>query len=100
MKFGAAKSASMGMLLSALVIGVSSIFMFEEGSSAYTGSAILIILLFVASLLIMFIWGRCPYCGKHLFYGLYKWKTCPKCRRELSANDKYTPSNRIKSKHK
>ena len=100
MKFGAAKSASMGMLLSALVIGVSSILMFEEGTSAYIGSAVLIVLLFIASLLIMIVWGRCPYCGMHLFYGLYKWKTCPKCRRALSANDKYSPSDRLKAKRK
>ena len=100
MKFGTAKSASLGMLLAALAIGVSSLFMFEEGTAAYNGSAALIIGLFIASLLIMIIWGRCPYCGKHLFYGLYKWKICPKCRRRLSAGDKYTPSGKVNSKRK
>ena len=100
MKFGTAKAASMGMLLAALTIGVSSIFLFEEGTAAYMGSAVLIVALFIASLFIMIVWGRCPYCGRHLFYGLYKWKTCPKCRRALSAADKYTPPTKLGAKHK
>ena len=96
MKFGTAKSASMGMLLAALAIGVASALMLEEGSSAYTGSAILLLVLLFASVAIMYIWGRCPYCGKRLFYGLYKWKICPKCRRALRANEKYVPSAKLK----
>lgn len=96
MNFGTAKSASMGMLLAALAIGVASALMFEEGTSAYTGSAILLLVLLFTSVAIMYIWGRCPYCGKRLFYGLYKWKICPKCRRTLRANEKYVPSAKLK----
>lgn len=96
MKFSASKAASMGMLLAALSIGVASALIFEEGTTAYTGSAVLITVLFIAALAIMYIWGRCPYCGKRLFYGLYKWKICPKCRRKLDPNGKYVPSKKIR----
>ena len=58
MNFGTAKSASMGMLLAALAIGVASALMFEEGTSAYTGSAILLLVLLFTSVAIMYIWGR------------------------------------------
>ena len=96
MKFGTAKATSMGILLAALAIGVSSLFVFEEGSAGYVGSAVLLVTLFATGIAIMAIWGRCPYCGKHLFYGLYKWKICPKCRRKLCAGDKYVPSAKKK----
>jgi len=92
MKFSSAKAVSMGLLIAAFTIGISALFLFEEGSSAYTGSTIMILALFVAALLVMFIWGRCPYCGKRLFYGLYKWKICPKCRRKIDHNAKYVPA--------
>ena len=94
MKFSTAKAASMGMLLAALTIGVSSALIFEEGTAAYTGSAVLIAVLFALALVIMFVWGRCPYCGKRLFYGLYKWKICPKCRRKLDPRGKYAASGK------
>lgn len=100
MKFGTAKASSMGILLAALAIGVASALMFEEGSSAYVGSAILIVSLFAVALAIMIIWGRCPYCGRRLFYGLYKWKICPKCRRKLEAGEKYVPARQLNNKHK
>ena len=99
MKFSTAKAVSMGILLAALAIGVATAFMFEEGSSAYIGSAVLLVILFVVALAVMIIWGRCPYCGRHLFYGLYKWKICPKCRRALDPNGKYVPSGKISNKH-
>ena len=89
----------MGILLAALAIGVSSLFLFEEGSVGYIGSAVLLVVLFAAGIAIMVIWGRCPYCGARLFYGLYKWKICPKCRRKLCAGDKYTPAVN-KNKHR
>ncbi|MBQ8217029.1 MAG: hypothetical protein IJZ91_03600 [Oscillospiraceae bacterium] len=98
MKFGTAKAASMGMLLAALAIGVASLFMFEEGSSAYMGSAVLLIILLFSSVAIMIIWGRCPYCGKRLFYSLYKWKNCPKCRKALKPGDKYSPASMLKKR--
>jgi len=50
----------------------------------------------VAAIVIMVVWGRCPNCGKHLFYGLYKWKVCPKCRKKLDPNAKYVPVKKIR----
>lgn len=96
MKFSTAKAASMGMLLAGLAIGVASALMFEEGSAEYTGSAVLLISVFAAAVAIMLVWGRCPNCRKHLFYGLYKWKVCPKCRKKLDPNAKYIPVKIIK----
>ena len=96
MKFSSAKAVSMGMLLAGLAIGVASALMFEEGTAAYTGSAVLLISVFVAAIVIMVVWGRCPNCGKHLFYGLYKWKVCPKCRKKLDPNAKYVTVKKIR----
>jgi len=94
MKFSTSKAASMGILLAALAIGVASALMFEKGTAAYTGSVVLLLLMLAAALMIMFIWGRCPYCGKRLFYGLYKWTICPKCRRKLDMNGKYSSAKK------
>ena len=94
MKFSTSKAASMGMLLAALAIGVASALIFEEGTAVYNGSAFLLVVLLVVSVAIMIVWGRCPYCGKRLFYGLYKWKICPKCRRKLDPNGKYSHKNK------
>lgn len=90
MKLGQAKTTSIILLLGALAIGVAANFITAEGSSGYTLSVILVVLMFIAGLACALIWGRCPNCGQRLFINLYKWKKCPRCNKPLDLNGRFT----------
>ena len=79
MKFSTAKTVSMALLLSGLAIGVGGKFATTEGTSEYTFTLVLVCVLLVAAILVIAIWSKCPKCGKHLIYQVYKLKKCPKC---------------------
>ena len=40
----------------------------------------------------LFLYCRCPYCGAHLFKGLYKMKFCPSCRRDFETGARHKGS--------
>lgn len=89
MKFSTVKYTTLGLLVAGLAIGCFGVFALEEGTSSYTFTAILMLVLFAAGLLVAFIWGRCPNCGHRLFYRLLKWKDCPYCRHKIDMKGRY-----------
>ena len=96
MKFGTAKTITVAILLSALVIACLGQFLTDEGSSEYVMSIWGACILLAAGLGVAYIWGRCPKCGKRLFYKLYKWKKCPKCGKVLENDKMYVRPDRLK----
>lgn len=83
MRFETAKSLTFGLLIAGLAAGAVGAFMLEKGSAAYAGAEIVTMLLLLGGVAVGAIWARCPKCGKHLFFNMLKWKTCPKCRCDL-----------------
>ena len=95
MKLGTAKVLSMASLLLGLAVGLLGHFLLEEGTSSYLLAEILTALLFIAGLLIVVVWWRCPpYCGRRLFYKMFQLKVCPGCKRRLDDKDRYVSGKR------
>ena len=83
MKFKTAKYTVLSLLLAGLAVGVSGVFLVEEGTSLYTYALTITMVLLCAGIVVGAVWARCPHCGKHLFINMLKWKTCPQCGRGL-----------------
>ena len=88
MKLGTAKVLSMASF------GLLGHFLLEEGTSSYLLAEILTALLFIAGLLIVVVWCRCPHCGRRLFYKMFQLKVCPGCKRRLDDKDRYVSGKR------
>lgn len=44
--------------------------------------------LIVATIVVMYKYCRCPYCGKRIMMGVLQIKACPRCRRSLTTGKK------------
>lgn len=42
----------------------------------------------VATVVVMYKFCRCPYCGKRIMLGVLRVKSCPRCRRSLTTGKK------------
>ena len=91
MKLGTAKVLSMASLLLGLAVGLLGHFLLEEGTSSYLLAEILTALLFIAGLLIVVVWCRCPHCGR---WSAPPWpwsedavRFCPRCGTRLEYDD-------------
>lgn len=42
----------------------------------------------VATIVVMYKYCRCPYCGKRIMLGVLNAKSCPRCRRNLTTGKK------------
>ena len=81
MKFDKARNLSKLLIAMCLVFCIAGLFF--QGST-YAGVLMLLsTVFFVATIVVIAAFCRCPYCGKHIYFGLFKIKTCPKCRRDL-----------------
>jgi hypothetical protein len=89
MKLAKVRILSLSMLLAGLAIAVAANFLTREGSTEYTMSLILVLLLFIGGLAVAFLWGRCPNCGKHLFINFFRLSCCPHCGKPIDPNGKY-----------
>ena len=89
MKLAKVRILSLSMLLAGLAIAVAANFLTREGSTEYTMSLILVLLLFIGGLAVAFLWGCCPNCGKHLFINFFRLSRCPHCGKPIDPNGKY-----------
>ena len=85
MKLGTVRILTLSLLLAALAIAVAAMLLTAEGSAEYNFSMILVLLLFAAGLLVTFLWGRCPHCGRRLFVNFLRLKKCPGCGKPLDS---------------
>ena len=44
--------------------------------------------IFVGTIICVYQFCRCPYCGKHIMLGVLAVKDCPRCRRNLATGKK------------
>ena len=77
-----------------LAVGLAGHFFLAEGSTAYLFAEIVTAALFIAGILVVIIWCRCPFCGRHLFYKMFQLKVCPQCKRRLDEKSRYVPKKR------
>lgn len=96
MKYGTTKTVSTTILLLALAVACMGQFLCTKGSQEYMLSCYAAIVLLVAGLAVVFIWGRCPYCGKRLMYKFLQWKKCPSCGKALDKDKQFVKPTRLK----
>ena len=65
-----------------------SLLLFQPGSIAQIIAIALSFVLIIATIVIMYVYCRCPYCGKHIMMGVLSIKSCPSCRRNLESGKK------------
>lgn len=92
MKFDKARNLVKLLLVMCVLLTLVSIF--AEDSTAATPCAVLSILSFVGAIIVIALWCRCPHCGKHIYFGLFKAANCPKCKRNLISGAKTKRSSR------
>ena len=44
--------------------------------------------IFIGTIICVYQFCRCPYCGKHIMLGVLAVKDCPRCRRNLATGKK------------
>ncbi|MCF0138214.1 MAG: hypothetical protein HUJ66_07610 [Oscillospiraceae bacterium] len=83
----AANVVKTGLVLSVLFALVG--FVAEDFNARATYAATLIgMVFFVASIIVAYLYCKCPYCGKHIIMGMFRVKNCPKCHRNLETGKK------------
>ncbi|MBQ9249137.1 MAG: hypothetical protein IJ179_02085 [Oscillospiraceae bacterium] len=80
MKLEVVRIVAVALLVLMLVVAIAGRLIF--GVNEIVGYAVIGLLALM--LAVIAIWGRCPHCGKHLFWGFFKLQECPKCGRSLT----------------
>lgn len=83
MKFDKARNLVKLLLAMCIVFGIWSIVTNGTDSIMALYAPILSMLLFVLTFVVIFMYCRCPNCGKRVYLGLFKAVNCPRCRRNL-----------------
>ena len=65
-----------------------SLLFFQPGSIPQIITLVLSFALIVATIVIMCVYCRCPYCGKRIIMGVLTVKSCPSCHRNLESGKK------------
>ena len=86
--FDYGKKMSKYLIIFSLIVCVASLLFTETGSVAQVVLLCATIGLIVATLVVMYKFCRCPYCGKHIMMGVLVVKSCPRCHRDLSSGKK------------
>ena len=56
-----------------------------DGSMALRICALLAIVCAIAAFIVYNLASKCPHCGTNLYAGVYYLKTCPRCKKSLTA---------------
>ncbi len=75
-------------VICATVCCAASLFFFQSGSIAQIIALAMSFVLIIATIVIMYMYCRCPYCGKHIMMGVLSVKSCPACHRNLETGKK------------
>ena len=87
MKFDKARDLVKVLMAACVVLLVMSLFSGGNPAVAAMESIVSLVSLLL-SFVIIALYCKCPYCGKHIYFGLLKAKYCPKCRRDLLTGTK------------
>ncbi len=86
MKFDKARNLVKFLLAMCVVFCVVGIV--TNGSGLGGMSLLFSTLFLVLSFVIIFVYCRCPHCGKRIYLGLFNAVNCPKCRHNLITGEK------------
>ena len=88
MKFDKARNLVKLLLAMCIVFSIVSIAVNGTDSVMVLYAPILSLMFFVLAFVVIFLYCRCPNCGKRVFLGLFKAVNCPRCRRNLITGEK------------
>lgn len=86
------KSIARYLVISAVIAGLCALFFTQTGSYAQLTLILVSTALLVATVVVIYKYCRCPYCGKHIVAGVLRVSSCPSCRRDLSTGRKVKKS--------
>ena len=87
MSLDTAKKLTTGFLVACVICCLLSLLL-PASDAVRISIGWVAIALAVLGALCLILFCRCPYCGAHLFKGLYKMKFCPSCRRDFETGVK------------
>ena len=79
-------------MIAAVISCIMSLVCSGIGSPFQSVFFFLTIVIFVATIYVMYKYCRCPHCGRHIMLGVLKITTCPRCRRSLITGKKMKKS--------
>ena len=83
MELKTAKTLTMLSIVMSVICALIGLIGYGPENPARTYFAVAAILLRVLSLICLFAFCRCPWCGKRITSGLMQIKVCPHCNRNL-----------------
>ena len=86
--FGYGQKIGKYLTAAAVVLIVSAFLLKNQGSIIQSVLLIAAAAAMVSAVVVIYKFCRCPYCGKHIFFGVMNVKVCPACRRNLSNGKK------------
>lgn len=85
MKFETGKKIVMIFMFLSAGACIAGLLLGGESADYYVMAAISLMLISMGAL---FLWCRCPWCGKVIVKDLFRAKVCPSCRRDLITGKK------------
>ena len=88
------KSLIKTLVVLAVICCVGGLFFTAEGSRLQLILVLLTLVFMVAALVVVFLYSRCPSCGKVIAFGVLKATCCPRCKRNLVTGQKMKKKSR------
>ena len=92
--FDDTKSLIKTLVVLAVICCVAGLFFTAEGSRLQLILVLLTLVFMVAALVVVFLYSRCPSCGKVIAFGVLKATCCPRCKRNLVTGQKMKKKSR------
>ena len=88
------KSLIKTLVVLAVICCVGCLFFTVEGSRLQLILLLLTLAFTVAALVVVFVYSRCPSCGKLIAFGVLQATCCPRCKRNLVTGQKMKKKSR------
>ena len=88
------KSLVKTLVVLAVICCVGCLFFTQEGSVLQAVLVVLTLVFMVAAIVVVFLYSRCPSCGKVIALGVLQATCCPRCKRNLVTGQKMKKKSR------
>ena len=88
------KSLIKTLVVLAVICCLGSLFFTQEGSRLQLILILLTLVFMIAAVVVIFLYSRCPSCGKVIAFGVLKATSCPRCKRNLVTGQKMKKKSR------
>ena len=82
------KSLIRTLIVLAVICCVGCLFFTRENSVLQLVLIVLTLAFMVGTLVVVFLYSRCPSCGKVIAFGVLQATSCPRCKRNLVTGEK------------